>query len=133
MTGLFTPVKNSGQGGTLTVFSVTGTAAAVGTVTLPRGASSVNSRHGLHTMIISGLGSETIALTGSTDGTNFSASLLPLDYTASTGTGNYVAAATLGNGTFKIPYSWPFSSYKFVKSSTSDTANVTFAAFTVPK
>lgn len=133
MTSVFTPVKVPNQGGELTVFSVTGTAAAVGTVTLPRGASAINSRHGLHTLKISGLTGETIALTGSTDGTNFSASLLPLDFTTTTGTGNYVASAALGNGTYKIPYTWQFSSYKFVKSNTVETANVTFAAFTVPK
>lgn len=125
--------KNPSQGGTLTVFTKSSAPAAIGTVSLPLGNSSINSLHALHTIVIAGLASETIALTGSTDGTNFSAALLPLDYTVTTGTGNFVAAATLTNGTFKIPYTWPFSHYKFLKSSTSDVATVSFSAFTFPK
>lgn len=122
------------QGIKLTLFSKTDdTPANFGTVDLPRSASSLVSKNALHTLVISGLTVETFAVTGSTDGTNFSAALIPLDYTPSTGKGGYAAAATLGNGTYKFPATWNFSSYNFTKSSTTELATVAFAAVTMAK
>ena len=74
-------------------------------------------------------GTETIELTGSVDGTNFSAALVPFDVA----TGLLAADATLSEGSYIIPSTWNFSHYKFTGSSTSDVKTIAFAATVYPR
>ena len=71
---------------------------------------------------IEGLSSETMAVTISDDGTNYSASLLPFDVT----NGVIVAAATLADGKYRLPlkdFGTP-KYVKFTKSATSESVAV---------
>jgi hypothetical protein len=74
-------------------------------------------------------GAETLELTGSNDGTNYSAALVPFDVA----TGLPAADATLSEGKYLIPKNWSFSHYKFTGSSTSDVKTVAFAALLTKK
>lgn len=102
-----------------------GTAAAHKTYVLPQKAAN---NYLQTTLTLVNLGSETVALTGSIDGTNFSASLIPI--VATTG---LLGVAALTNNTYTIPTSWPYSHYKLVKSSTSDTLASNLSAVSIPK
>lgn len=109
----------------LTLLSTT--SATFGTVTLPDlgGINVIDNRFELKT-----LGAETMALTGSCDGTNFEAgSLLP--YTAADGL--IPASAALVDGVYIIPKDWPYKAYKFVKSSTSAVAICAFSTVYIEK
>ena len=65
---------------------------------------------------------ETIAITASTDGVNYSATLLPFDLTA----GLDHATGALATGNYKIPYRMhtPFMFFKFTKSGAVNPASV---------
>ena len=106
----------------------TGTAAnALGTITVPAPATVLytDMRFELKT-----LGAETVALTGSVDGTNFeSVSLRPFK----NADGLVFGADALIDGQYVIPQSWPYQKYKFTKSSTSAVAILAFSATYVPK
>jgi len=74
---------------------------------------------------IVGLSSETVQVTRSMDGTNYSAALLPIDLS----TGMPVAADTLAAGRYVLPLKVFGSTHyvKFVKSSTSEIIAVAVA------
>lgn len=103
----------------------TGTATAVGTLTVPSPASSMNRKT---RFIVAGLTGETVGVQISSDGTNFTASMTDIQ---SITTGKRVTAATLGNGTYEITGK-VFSKIKFVKSSTVETIIVSVVAVTFP-
>lgn len=103
----------------------TGTAAAVGTLTVPSPASSMNTKT---RFIVAGLSSETVGVQISSDGTNFTASMTDIQ---SITTGKRVTAATLGNGTYEINGK-VFSKIKFVKSAAVETIIVSVVAVTFP-
>lgn len=80
---------------------------------------------------IASLSTETIGVTISTNGTNYSAALIVVN----AATGKDTANATLGNGTYALPL-LRFGSpkyVKFTKSSTVDTGTVAVAVPTVLK
>ena len=98
-----------------------GTAAATGTFSCSDGVT------GDIEFRIAGLSGETVGVTISWDGTNYSAALKPIDMA----TGLDAAAATLGNGVYSLPMK-RFGSpryVKFTKSSTSETVAVMVVAF----
>lgn len=75
---------------------------------------------------IEGLSSETMGVTISDDGTNYSAALKPFDVT----NGVIVSAATLADGKYRLPlkdFGTP-KYVKFIKSSTSESVAVALAA-----
>jgi hypothetical protein len=117
------------QGIQNTLYSHATTAAAYPVISLPALAGSTIIRTAPVKMKISGLSSETFALTGSTDGTNYSPSLIPIN----AATGQYYGTADLGNATFHFPVQWNFKQYKLVKSSTAETGFVAISAVSVPK
>lgn len=96
------------------LYSFTGTPAATGNLNAD-GASLISFK-------ISGLTSETIALTGSFDQANtiYSAAMKPIDLA----TGAVAASAALPNGSYVLT-NVAFNNIKFTKSSTSETAVVT--------
>jgi hypothetical protein len=110
----------------LFTYNKSATAAAVGEVIIPN-------VHGYHVAeakfeLITN-GSETFELTGSNDGTNYSAALIPFDVA----TGKVAADSTLSEGKYLIPKTWSFSHYKFTGSSTVDVKTFAFAALILPK
>jgi len=107
-------------------FGLTQTASAFGTWTLPE---ITGSELWLVEVKISNIGAETMAITGSVDGTNFSSALIPIDQS----TGRPYASAALGNGTFTLPSNWPFRFYKFTKSLAVTAAGVSAIAITLPE
>ena len=114
------------------LFLKQGTAATfAGVLVLPNVASSLHAvnKDSRIKMEILGLTGETIALTGSVDGTAYSASLIPLDAT----TGGYAASGTLANGQYIFPATWAFTHYKAVKSSATETCAIAIAYNTAPK
>ena len=125
------PLKDAvpSQGIQNTIYSYATTAAAYPVISIPALAGSTVLRTAPIKMKISGLSTETFALTGSTDGTNYSPSLIPIN----AATGQYYGTADLGNATYHFPVQWNFKQYKLVKSSTSDTGFVAFSAVSVPK
>lgn len=119
----------SAQGLDLQIKQITGTAAAIGSVTLTRvpGAS-----HNVkQKFVISGLTGETIDIKGWLvgGGATKSAALSPIDDS----TGLPVASTNLGNGTYIIPARWKFFGYTFTKSNTVETGVISFASATFPK
>ena len=108
----------------LTLLSTNAT--AFGTVTIPAPATVeyTDIRFELKT-----LGAETIALTGSIDGTNYEGSLKP--YKGADGL--IPATAALVDGVYLIPKEWPYQKYKFVKSAATAVAIAAFSATFVPK
>ena len=101
-------------------------ATALGTVTLPPPAT-VNFVE--RKFKLSGLGAETLLLTGSIDGTNYEGNLRPFV----TSTGLVFTADALTADEYKIPESWPYQKFKFVKSSATATAVASFVASYYPK
>lgn len=102
-------------------------AASLGTITIPAPATVdyMDIRFKLAT-----LGIETVALTGSVDGTNYETiSLRPFK----NADGLVFGADALIDGEYVIPASWPYQKYKFTKSSTSAVAVLGFCATYVPK
>ena len=103
------------------------TATSLGTITIPAPATVdyMDIRFKLAT-----LGIETVALTGSVDGTNYETiSLRPFK----NADGLVFGADALIDGEYVIPASWPYQKYKFTKSSTSAVAVLGFCATYVPK
>ncbi len=97
-----------------------GTAAALATFTLP------DDVNGDIDFELVGLSSETVGVTISDDGTNYSAALKPFDIA----NGVIVSAATLAAGRFRLriqDFGTP-KYVKFTKSSTSETCAVGLAA-----
>ena len=91
---------------------LTGTAAAVGSFTIPECS--------YIALDISGLGSETVSITASVDGTNYNAAKCrPI----SMATGAVPASSDLTNGLFVLDCR-PFYSIKLTKTSTADTITV---------
>lgn len=125
------PLKDAvtSQGIQNTLYSHATTASAYPTFSIPALAGSTVLRTAPIKMKISGLSSETFALVGSNDGTNWSPSLIPIN----AATGQYYGTADLGNATYHFPVQWSFKQYDLTKSSTSETGFVSISAVTVPK
>ena len=124
--------ENTNQGSVLGLWMKAGTAATfAGTLQIPLAASSLGAanKQSLIKMNVLSLTAETLALTGSTDGTNFSAALVPISAT----TGGYFSSAALSTGEYQFPSTWNFSHYKVVKSSSTDSCAVAIAYNTAPK
>ncbi len=116
----------STQGVVSTLQALSGTSATHGTYTLkPRKAESEY----LSLLLYIKVDTETMALTGSVDGTNFSAALLPIDAAV----GTPVTAATLATGNYVIPKEWPYSSYKLTKSAGTNASYSALALTAIPK
>jgi hypothetical protein len=95
--------------------TLTGTAAALGSITGLSDAKRI-------VFNITGLTSETITVTGLVSGTIYTTNALrPIDLS----TGTTKAASTMGNGDFMFD-NLVFEQLKFTKSSTSETAVVTY-------
>lgn len=92
----------------------TSTAAAVGEVP---GTSAVASI----VFVISGLGAETIALTGRIRTTTYTAALRPINLN----TGAVAAASALTNGEYQL-INCNFEALKFTKSATSDNVTISY-------
>ena len=121
--------KASAQGLDLQIKQITGTAAAIGTVTLtrvPGAAHNIKQK-----FVIRGLTGETITIKGWVvgGGATLTAALAPIDDS----TGLPVASTNLGNGTYVIPARWKFFGYTFTKSNTVETGVISFASATFPK
>lgn len=109
-----------------TLQALSGTSATHGTYTLKPTKAEAEVLFGLLYLKCT---TETFALAGSSDGTNFSAALKPVD--ASTGV--EVTAATLATGNYIIPNTWPYSQYKLTKSAGVNASFSALAWVTVPK
>lgn len=76
-------------------------------------------------VVISGLTSETVSVTGRLNGTTvYTSSIEPIDL--KTGVPSTASSALLGNGSFLFK-DWALDSIKFTKSSTSETPVITVA------
>ena len=121
--------RRASQAIDLQIKQITGTGAAIGTVTLtrvPGAAHNVKQK-----FVISGLTGETITIKGWLvgGGATLTAALSPIDDS----TGLPVASSNLGNGTYIIPARWKFFGFTFTKSNTVETGVISFASATFPK
>lgn len=101
----------------------TGTAAALGTTAYIDPAIAYTGV----ILFVSALTAETIAVTGTKDGTNFEAALKPID----TATGQPVATTALPVGIYILPVG--YMKYKFTKSGAVNVGTVSYIASGVPQ
>lgn len=102
------------------------TVAALGTVQLAQTSESV--ARVIEVITVSS-GGETIAITGSIDGTNFEAAFKPI--VASTGL--QASSANLASGTYLIPLGQPYQQLKFTKSAALNQGLVSLVEVHFPK